>query len=103
MLDRGRPFDALPYFFSDQYDVGMEYAGLHAPSDRVVVRGRPGERRLQAFWLAADGRISAGMHVNEWDSIDAIKRLVEAGAVVDPDRLADAGEPLEEIAGSAAA
>jgi len=103
MLGRGRPFDALPYFFSDQYDVGMEYAGLHAASDRVVVRGGPGERRLQAFWVTPEGRISAGMHVGEWDSIEHIKRLVAAGAVVEPDRLADAGEPLEEIASAAAA
>ena len=98
MLDLGQPFKALPYFFSDQYDVGMEYTGLHAAADRVVVRGKPEERRLQAFWIAPDGRISAGMHVNEWDSIDPIKRLVEARAAVDPDRLADSGESLEHIA-----
>ena len=101
MLDRGRPFDALPYFFSDQYDVGMEYAGLHSASDRVVVRGRPEERRLQAFWLAPDGHITAGMHVNEWDSIEPIKRLVDAGAVVDPDRLADSAASLDDIAAAA--
>jgi 3-phenylpropionate/trans-cinnamate dioxygenase ferredoxin reductase subunit len=98
MLDLGRPFDALPYFFSDQYDVGMEYAGHHAATDRVVVRGRPEERQLQAFWVAPDGRISAGMHVNDWDAIEPIKRLVEARAEVDPDRLADAGVSLDELA-----
>ncbi len=101
MLGREEPYDALPYFFSDQYDVGMEYAGLHSPSDRVVVRGRPEERQLQAFWIAPDGRISAGLHVNEWDSIEPIKRLVEARVAVDPAALADAGTSLDDIAAAA--
>ncbi|MDQ4025857.1 MAG: NAD(P)/FAD-dependent oxidoreductase, partial [Actinomycetota bacterium] len=70
MLGNDEPFDALPYSFSDQYDVGMEYVGLHAPSDRLVIRGRPEERCLHAFWLAGDGHVTAGMHVNEWDSIE---------------------------------
>ena len=98
MLGRGEPFDALPYFFTDQYDVGIEYVGLHAPADRLVLRGRPDERRLHAFWLGDDGRLTAGMHVNEWDSIDAIKQLVGDAAVVDPERLADEAVPLAELA-----
>jgi 3-phenylpropionate/trans-cinnamate dioxygenase ferredoxin reductase component len=97
MLGAGEPFDALPYFFTDQYDVGIEYVGLHAASDTLVVRGRPEERRLHAFWLGADGRLTAGMHVNEWDSIEPIKQLVGAGAVVDPDRLADDAVPLDDL------
>jgi 3-phenylpropionate/trans-cinnamate dioxygenase ferredoxin reductase component len=101
MLGRGEPFDALPYFFTDQYDVGMEYIGLHSPADRLVLRGRPEERRLHAFWLAEDGHLTAGMHVNEWDSIEPIKRLVGSGLVVAPERLADDAEPLDEIAGEA--
>jgi 3-phenylpropionate/trans-cinnamate dioxygenase ferredoxin reductase component len=100
MLGATEPFDALPFFFSDQYDVGMEYVGLHSATDRLVLRGRPDERRLHAFWCAPDGRVTAGMHVNEWDSIEAIKRLVGSGAEVDPERLADEGEPLDEIAGA---
>ena len=80
LLDRGEPYARLPYFFSDQYDVGMEYVGLHAPSDRVVVR-RGGEgRTLRAFWLDGEGRITAGMHVDDWDAIDEIKQLVDSGA-----------------------
>jgi 3-phenylpropionate/trans-cinnamate dioxygenase ferredoxin reductase subunit len=98
MLDRGEPFDALPYFFTDQYDVGMEYVGLHSRSDRVVLRGRPDERRLQAFWLDGEGRITAGMHVNEWDSIEPIKRLVDSGAAVPAERLADGAVSLEALA-----
>ena len=80
MLGRGAPYDRLPYFFSDQYDVGMEYAGLHAPEDRLVVHGDLEERRFRAFWLDGDGRVSAGMHVNDWDAIDEIKQLVESRA-----------------------
>jgi 3-phenylpropionate/trans-cinnamate dioxygenase ferredoxin reductase component len=102
MLDRGEAFDELPYFFTDQYDVGMEYVGLHSPSDRVIIRGTPGERRLHAFWLAEDGHMTAGMHVNEWDSIEPIKQLVGSGAVVPPERLADESQPLEGLAGASA-
>jgi 3-phenylpropionate/trans-cinnamate dioxygenase ferredoxin reductase subunit len=76
MLDRGEPYTRLPYFFSDQYDLGMEYVGLHAPGDRVVIR-RPGEElRLQAFWVDADDRVTAGMHINDWDTIEAIERQI---------------------------
>jgi 3-phenylpropionate/trans-cinnamate dioxygenase ferredoxin reductase subunit len=101
MLGHDEPFDALPYFFTDQYDVGMEYVGLHSPSDRLVIRGRPEERRLHAFWLGPDGHITAGMHVNEWDSIEPIKQLVDSGLAVDAERLADDAEPLDAIAAAA--
>ena len=101
MLGDGAPFDALPYFFSDQYDVGMEYVGLHAPTDRLVLRGRPEERRFHAFWLGGDGHMTAAMHVNEWDSIEPLKQLVADGAAVEPERLADDAEPLEALAGAA--
>ena len=82
MLGRGEPYARLPYFFSDQYDVGMEYVGLHDPAaDRLVVEGSVEERRFQAFWVDRDGSVTAGMHVNEWDrGIEPVKRVVEAGA-----------------------
>jgi 3-phenylpropionate/trans-cinnamate dioxygenase ferredoxin reductase subunit len=82
MLDRGAPYDALPYFFTDQYDVGMEYVGLHDPQDRVVVQGTLGTEGFRAFWAGPDGRITAGLHVNDWDAIEEIKRLVGDGAAV---------------------
>ena len=94
MLGRGEPFDTLPYFFSDQYDVGMEYVGLHGPADRLVLRGRPDERHFHAFWLTDDGHVSAAMHVHEWESIEPLKALVAGGMAVDAERLADEGEPL---------
>jgi 3-phenylpropionate/trans-cinnamate dioxygenase ferredoxin reductase subunit len=103
MLGRGEPYARLPYFFSDQYDVGLEYAGLHGRSDRLVVRGALESREVLAFWLGADGRVTAGMHVNVWDAIEPIKRLVESDAVVDAGRLADPSVPLDEVAGASRA
>ncbi|WP_280340515.1 NAD(P)/FAD-dependent oxidoreductase [Nocardia neocaledoniensis] len=96
MLGRPATYDRLPYFFSDQYDVGMEYTGYVGRDDdvRVVVRGDQGEREFVAFWLDASNRVRAGMNVNVWDVTDRIKQLILSGEQVDPDRLADADTPL---------
>jgi 3-phenylpropionate/trans-cinnamate dioxygenase ferredoxin reductase subunit len=76
MLDRGEPYARLPYFFSDQYTLGMEYIGLHARTDRVVIQ-RPGaELKLRALWLDADDHVTAGMHVNDWDTIEEIEAQI---------------------------
>lgn len=88
----------LPYFFSDQYDLGMEYVG-HAPRDsydQVVVRGDLAKREFVAFWLA-DGRIKAAMNVNVWDVIDQIKPLIARATQVDTDRLADPDVPYTAL------
>jgi 3-phenylpropionate/trans-cinnamate dioxygenase ferredoxin reductase component len=96
MLGAGEPYARTPYFFSDQYDVGMEYAG-YAPSwERVVFRGDPASREFIAFWLA-DGRVLAGMNVNVWDVNDAIQAVIASGSQVDVARLADPDVPLEEL------
>jgi 3-phenylpropionate/trans-cinnamate dioxygenase ferredoxin reductase component len=76
MLGVGEPYAGLPYFFSDQYDLGLEYVGLHDPGDELVIRGSLDEGRFQAFWTAADGTTSAGMHVNDWDAIGPIRAAV---------------------------
>ena len=73
MLGQPAAYDRLPYFFSDQYDVGMEYAGFARGWDRVVFRGDPATREFIAFWLAGD-RVVAGMNVNVWDVTDPIQR-----------------------------
>jgi 3-phenylpropionate/trans-cinnamate dioxygenase ferredoxin reductase subunit len=96
MLDEPDVYDRLPYFFSDQYDVGMEYAGFAPTWDRVIFRGDPATREFIAFWLAGD-RVVAGMNVNVWDVVDPIQRLIGARVAVDDRRLADAGVPLEEL------
>jgi 3-phenylpropionate/trans-cinnamate dioxygenase ferredoxin reductase subunit len=105
MLGQSAGYDRVPYFFSDQYDVGMEYAGYARSWDRVVFRGDPASREFIAFWLTGD-RVVAGMNVNVWDVIDPIQRLISERVAVDDGRLADPDVPLEELvpadAGSAA-
>jgi len=93
MLGGTEPYDRLPYFYSDQYDVGMEYTGWAPDWDRVVFRGDPASREFIAFWLR-DDRVLAGMNVNVWDVTDSIERLIRDRAPVDVERLADAERPL---------
>jgi len=103
MLGQDVRYDKVPYFFSDQYDVGMEYAGLHDPgSDELVLRGDMGSREFVAFWLRGD-RLVAGMNVNVWDVSDPIQELVRSGAAVDRARLADPDVPIPEVSSSRAA
>ena len=97
MLGQPDVYDRLPYFFSDQYDVGMEYAGFARTWDRVIFRGDPATREFIAFWLSGD-RVVAGMNVNVWDVIDPIQRLIGERVAVDDRRLADPDVPLEELA-----
>jgi 3-phenylpropionate/trans-cinnamate dioxygenase ferredoxin reductase component len=105
MLGEPDVYDRLPYFFSDQYDVGMEYAGFAHGWDRVIFRGDPATREFIAFWLTGD-RVVAGMNVQVWDVIDPIQRLIGEGVAVDDRHLADPDVALEELvpadAGSAA-
>jgi 3-phenylpropionate/trans-cinnamate dioxygenase ferredoxin reductase component len=96
MLGKDEPYEKIPYFFSDQYDVGMEYAGFAHEWDEVVFRGDVAGREFIAFWLD-DGRVVAGMNVNVWDVTDQIQALIRAGARVDRRRLADADTPLDEL------
>ncbi|MDX6645716.1 MAG: 3-phenylpropionate/trans-cinnamate dioxygenase ferredoxin reductase component [Miltoncostaeaceae bacterium] len=96
MLGRPSPYERLPYFFSDQYEVGMEYSGLASGDDRLVLRGDPATREFIAFWLDG-GRVVAGMNVNVWDVAQAIQALIRSRAEVDERRLADPSVPLEEL------
>ncbi|WP_063066531.1 NAD(P)/FAD-dependent oxidoreductase [Nocardia violaceofusca] len=91
MLDRPATYDRLPYFFTDQYDLGMEYTGFVAPdaTTSVVVRGDAASREFVAFWLDQGNRVLAGMNVNVWDVTDRIKELILGGEPVNPDALAD--------------
>jgi 3-phenylpropionate/trans-cinnamate dioxygenase ferredoxin reductase component len=100
MLGQDVGYDLIPYFYTDQYDLGMEYAGHVEPGgyEQVVFRGDVAGREFIAFWLAG-GRVLAGMNVNIWDVNEAIQALVRSGRTVDPGRLADAGVPLEELLG----
>jgi 3-phenylpropionate/trans-cinnamate dioxygenase ferredoxin reductase component len=95
-------YDRVPYFFTDQYDLGMEYSGYVEPDgyDEVVFRGDVDGREFVAFWLGNGGRVLAGMNVNVWDVNDAIQALVRAGEPVDKAALADPGTPLDSVAAS---
>jgi len=97
MLGRTVPYRRVPYFFSDQYDVGMEYTGLAAESDQLVYRGDPASGAFIAFWLR-DGRLTAGMNVNVWDVSEPIADLIGSGRTVDRRRLADPDVDLTELA-----
>jgi 3-phenylpropionate/trans-cinnamate dioxygenase ferredoxin reductase subunit len=96
MLGRAQPYDRIPYFFSDQYDVGMEYAGYATSSDEVVFRGDPESREFIAFWLK-DERVVAGMNVNVWDVNEHIQALIHARRPIDRRRLGDPDVGLEDL------
>ena len=84
-------YEELPYFFSDQYDLGMEYVG-HAPKgsySRVVVRGDLTTREFVAHWVDDDGRVRAVMNVNIWDVPEQVRELIASGRSVDADKLTD--------------
>lgn len=99
MLGTPGEYAELPYFFTDQYDLGMEYAG-HAPgSERVVFRGDVAGREFVAFWLDGDDRVLAGMNVNVWDVLDDVKALIRAQAPVDVDKLCDPQSSLADLLG----
>ena len=97
MLGRDEPYDRVPYFFSDQYDVGMEYSGHAADWDRVVFRGDPATREFIAFWLKGD-RVVAAMNVNVWDVVDPLQHLIREGDAVDEKQLVDPDVPIEQLA-----
>jgi NADPH-dependent 2,4-dienoyl-CoA reductase/sulfur reductase-like enzyme len=100
MLGRAVSYDRVPYFFSDQYDLGMEAAGVPEPGgyDQVVYRGDPESLEFIAFWLD-NGSVVAGMNVNVWDVNDDIQALIRSQATVDAGRLADPDVPLSDLAG----
>ncbi|GGZ28283.1 ferredoxin [Streptomyces inusitatus] len=100
MLGQDVSYDRVPYFFSDQYDLGLEYSGWAPPGsyDQVVLRGDAGKREFIAFWLK-DRRVLAGMNVNVWDVTDPVQALIRAGSPVDPDALCDPSVPLESLTG----
>jgi 3-phenylpropionate/trans-cinnamate dioxygenase ferredoxin reductase subunit len=95
MLGHPASYDRLPYFFTDQYDLGMEYTGYTDPDghDDVVIRGDTTTREFIAFWLNND-RLTAAMNVNMWDVTEPIRELIRSGAQVDASRLTDLDVPM---------
>uniref|UniRef100_UPI003D8EED5B NAD(P)/FAD-dependent oxidoreductase n=1 Tax=Gordonia sp. B7-2 TaxID=3420932 RepID=UPI003D8EED5B len=97
MLGGSAEYTNLPYFFTDQYNLGMEYSGLASGEHRVVLRGSPDSLEFLAFWLDDEDHLRAGMQVNIWDQLDGIKELISAGAALDPAKLADADVALSDV------
>ncbi|WP_354596903.1 FAD-dependent oxidoreductase [Streptomyces sp. JL1001] len=98
MLGQDVTYDRIPYFFSDQYDLGLEYSGWAPPGsyDEVIIRGDAGKREFIAFWLK-DRRVLAGMNVNVWDVTETIQELIRARQQHDADALADPSVPLDSL------
>ncbi len=96
MLGKAEPYAQIPYFYSDQYDLGMEYAGYAPAWDEVVFRGDPANRAFVAFWLR-DGRVVAGMNANVWQVNGAIAAIVGSAEKVDVERLVDPAVPLDDL------
>jgi 3-phenylpropionate/trans-cinnamate dioxygenase ferredoxin reductase subunit len=96
MLGEEVSYEEIPYFFSDQYDAGMEYSGYAADWDEVVFRGDVAAREFVAFWLK-DERVLAGLNLNVWDVNEAVQELIRSRGRVDRDRLADPDVPLDGV------
>jgi 3-phenylpropionate/trans-cinnamate dioxygenase ferredoxin reductase subunit len=96
MLGSDEPYDLLPFFFTDQYDLAMEYTGWAPEWDDVVVRGEPASRSVVALWLR-EGRVRAGMAVNVDGAMGPIEELVTSGRKVPRERLADEGVALSDL------
>ena len=98
MLGQPVSYDRVPYYYSDQYELGMECAGLPTPGtyDQVLYRGDPAALEFIAFWLA-NGAVVAGMNVNVWDVQGDIQSLIRSARPIDPTRLADPQIPLTDL------
>jgi NADPH-dependent 2,4-dienoyl-CoA reductase/sulfur reductase-like enzyme len=96
MLGQAISYDRVPYFFTDQYDLGMEFSGLTTADATLVTRGNPEDGAFIAFWLSG-GRVQAGMNVNVWDVTGPIQELVRSGRQVPVERLTDPDVPLEDL------
>jgi 3-phenylpropionate/trans-cinnamate dioxygenase ferredoxin reductase subunit len=98
MVGRDAAYDRVPYFFTDQYDLGMEYSGYVEPGgyDQVLFRGERNGDEFIAFWLK-DGRVLAGMNVNVWDVTDPIQALIRSRQPVDLEKLTDVDVPLTDV------
>jgi hypothetical protein len=96
MLGEPVSYDRIPYFFSDQYEIGMEYSGHALGWDEVVIRGDLAAKEFIAFWLSG-GTVRAGMNVNVWDVNDKVQALIRSRHRVDAGALADVDTPLEAL------
>jgi 3-phenylpropionate/trans-cinnamate dioxygenase ferredoxin reductase component len=96
MLGQDVCYDRIPYFFSDQYEIGMEYSGYATEWDEVIYRGAISDGEFIAFWLK-DQRVIAGMNVNVWDVNEDVQRLIRSRQEINPAALRDQSTPFGEL------
>jgi 3-phenylpropionate/trans-cinnamate dioxygenase ferredoxin reductase subunit len=96
MLGHTVDYNRIPYFYSDQYDSGMEYSGYAASWDQVIIRGDMSAGEFLAFWIEQD-KVVAGMNINIWDVHDQIRALIDQDQTVSLQELADPNTPLEQL------
>ena len=96
MLGEATAYEKMPYFYSDQYDLSMEYRGWAPSFDQVLFRGDPRSGEFIAFWLG-EGRVLAAMNANIWDQAEPIEALIRSGQPVDPSRLTDVDADLASL------
>jgi 3-phenylpropionate/trans-cinnamate dioxygenase ferredoxin reductase subunit len=96
ILGKPKPFQELPWFWSDQYDLKLQIAGLSEIGDQVVLRGDPETRHFAAYYLRR-GAIAAVNAINSAKDFIGGRKLVAEGRIVDPARLADPAIALAEV------
>jgi 3-phenylpropionate/trans-cinnamate dioxygenase ferredoxin reductase component len=97
MLGRGQPYDEVHWFWSDQFDANIQYAGFHAAWDRMVVRGSLAERKFLAFYLAED-RLESVVAINQGRDVRRALPIIKSRVAVDPARLEDPTVDLRTLA-----
>lgn len=97
MLGKLVPYDQVPWFWSDQYDIKLQIAGLSSGYDHVVLRGDPGKHKFAAFYLK-DGRLIAVDAINAVPEYMIGRKLIGERAIIAPERLADETIPMKEMA-----
>jgi 3-phenylpropionate/trans-cinnamate dioxygenase ferredoxin reductase subunit len=96
MMEKPQPYSEVPWFWSDQYDLKLQIAGLARPTDTIVVRGDPASRKFAVFHLR-DGAVAAVEAVNAAPEYLVGRKLIARGGVVAPERLADTAIAMKQL------
>jgi 3-phenylpropionate/trans-cinnamate dioxygenase ferredoxin reductase subunit len=96
IVGKSKPYDEVPWFWSDQFDLKLQIAGLSTPADQIVLRGDPASRSFAAFHLQ-DGTVTAVEAVNAAPEYMMGRRIIAARARVAPERLADKAVPMKDM------
>jgi 3-phenylpropionate/trans-cinnamate dioxygenase ferredoxin reductase subunit len=97
MMGKPVPYREVPWFWSDQYDLKLQIAGLARPGDTLVQRGDDAGRKFAVFHLRG-GRVAAVEAVNAAPEYIVGRKLIAEGARIAPERLADTTIPMKSIA-----